>query len=437
MQAGGDAQQEISDHGGEDLQPDGIFVLAKEFADAQMLLDPTEQEFDLPAAFVEGSDLDGGASQVIGDERDRPTLVAPQPNAPQRNRQPSIAFARELDLGIVDDGEAIANDRVARAPVGGAQAHVHFGAGDEESPVIVDLPPPAEVTIAFVEHVSRAADDRRAAADFDIIDIGRRNLNATRNIGVWIIDHMQLQAADASVPLRPLAQLAQRDWTGVDQLYHGDALAPTCPIGIPCQHPEQLGERLSRTSRVRVRYRCARDLPDAQMIMRLRVDVEGEFEPAQTVDTTQLRENQRHQMIPALEGLVVGVCAMSVHSSLEPAPINRFKQTSKDAIEIAHARPFLSLDNQKEPICIGSAEHAPRHSESFPGQPCAKAGPITTKFSVIAGPCHIALLRRMGPRLRGDDSGESTLHNGLRTRPTNWVPVFAVELGFTRVRPCI
>src|SRR5262249_59643163 len=52
-----------------------------------------------------------------------------------------------------------------------------------------------------------------------------------------------------------------------------------------------------------------------------------------------------------------------------------------DAIEEAHARPFLSLDNQKRPVCAGSAEHAPRHSESFPGQPCAFAGTTTERWA--------------------------------------------------------
>src|SRR5439155_8597349 len=97
-------------------------------------------------------------------------------------------------------------------------------------------------------------------------------------------------------------------------------------------------------------------------------------EPAQTINVAQLRQHQRYQMIPAVEGLVVGVPVVAVHNGRKPPPIDRFEQTSKDAIEIAHARSFLSLDNQKELICIGSTEHAPRHSESFPGQPCAKAG---------------------------------------------------------------
>src|SRR5262244_2524092 len=104
-------------------------------------------------------------------------------------------------------------------------------------------------------------------------------------------------------------------------------------------------------------------------------------------------------MIPAFEALVVRVPVVAVHNSRKPPPIDRFEQTSKGAIKVAHARSFLSLDNQKEPICIGSAEHAPRHSESFPGQPCAEAG-------------------TQGPR----NSAKS------------WVPASAVELGFTRVR---
>ncbi len=37
---------------------------------------------------------------------------------------------------------------------------------------------------------------------------------------------------------------------------------------------------------------------------------------------------------------------------------------------------LLCLDNQKRPICLGLAEHAPRHSESFPGQPCKERGEV-------------------------------------------------------------
>src|SRR5262249_189027 len=80
------------------------------------------------------------------------------------------------------------------------------------------------------------------------------------------------------------------------------------------------------------------------------------------------------QVVPTLERFIVGVTVVPVHDRLKLTPIDRLEQCSKSAIDVAHARSFLSLDNQKEPICIGSAEHAPRHSESFPGQACRLRG---------------------------------------------------------------
>src|SRR5258707_6271249 len=50
--ARGDPQQQISDHGGEDLQADRVLGAAEELAKLQMLLDPAEQQLDLPAGLV-------------------------------------------------------------------------------------------------------------------------------------------------------------------------------------------------------------------------------------------------------------------------------------------------------------------------------------------------------------------------------------------------
>jgi len=49
-------------------------------------------------------------------------------------------------------------------------------------------------------------------------------------------------------------------------------------------------------------------------------------------------------------------------------------------------------------------------------RPRARGGPMTTKGSVYRWLRHIALLRRMGPRRRGDDSGESLLQFLSRER---------------------
>ena len=59
--AGGNAQQRVGDHRGEDLEADRVVVVAEKAADAQMLFDPAKQQFDLPSGLVEGGDVDRGA----------------------------------------------------------------------------------------------------------------------------------------------------------------------------------------------------------------------------------------------------------------------------------------------------------------------------------------------------------------------------------------
>ena len=58
MKTGGDAQEQIGNHCGEDLQLNGVVVVAKKLADIEMLLDPAEQQLGLPSALVEGGDVD-------------------------------------------------------------------------------------------------------------------------------------------------------------------------------------------------------------------------------------------------------------------------------------------------------------------------------------------------------------------------------------------
>src|SRR6266851_1005611 len=84
-EADGDAQQEVGDHGGQQLQADGVGVAAEEGRDLEMLLEPAEQQLDLPACLVEAADLDGRALEVVGEEGDLGSVVAPQANAAHRD----------------------------------------------------------------------------------------------------------------------------------------------------------------------------------------------------------------------------------------------------------------------------------------------------------------------------------------------------------------
>ena len=219
--------------------------------------------------------------------------------------------------------------------------------GNEESPAIIDLLPPVEAAIALVKHVGRAGLDWGLTADLDIIDVRSRHLDAGRDIALWIVDDVQLHAADTAVPRRPAANLAERDRTGIDQAHHLHAFTPQLARGHRRQRRKGLRENADRTAGIGIGQRRARQLAGPQMIVVLRIGVEASHHPTQTVVTAELGIDQRHQVIPALERLVVGIPIQTIHNCLKLPSIDRFKEPSKNATAKSHARPSVSRQPEK------------------------------------------------------------------------------------------
>ena len=157
-----------------------------------------------------------------------------------------------------------------------------------------------------------------------------------------------------------------------DQPNHLGPFHSRVSIGLLCQHGEGFRENAHRTTCIRTRERRARSLADAQMIMLMRVGLGGGFDSAQARDPAQLGAHHRHKMIPAFERFVVGIAVMPLDDFPKLSSIDRFQELPKDAIPVLHARPLSEFSTtRKYPVHAGFAGHALRHSESFPGQPCA------------------------------------------------------------------
>src|SRR6267154_4082549 len=163
--SGGDAQQEVGNHGGQQLQSDGVGVATEEGRDLEMLLDPSEQQLDLPAPLVEAADLDGGALEVVGEEGDLGSVVALETNAAHRDGELGVTFADQLDLGIVEDGEATALGLADGPPALGAKARALLHAGHEAGAGPIDAGPPVVAAIALVVDVGAAGGVRHRPAD--------------------------------------------------------------------------------------------------------------------------------------------------------------------------------------------------------------------------------------------------------------------------------
>ena len=59
--------QQVIDHRDPYLREYGILGSAEERLDLEMLLDPFEEELDLPAVFVDEGDIESGKLEVVGE----------------------------------------------------------------------------------------------------------------------------------------------------------------------------------------------------------------------------------------------------------------------------------------------------------------------------------------------------------------------------------
>ena len=384
----GDADQHKGDHGSDDLQAHGVFVDGDELGDVEVLLDPAEEQFDLPAGFVAGGEANGGAADIVADDVEDISAVlivraglcaglgfiagdiAPDGDAAQGHVELGLAVDVARDHAIGEHGEAVALCHVEWSVGKHLDGHVCFRSGDEESPTIIDLCPPVEVTIGFVKDIGDALCDGNRAGRNDVVDGGWCDLGVTRAVDLKIMQHMQLEAADATIRCGAFELVAQHDGGGINQLQHRPGFVPH-PTAEPGDKAlKDVRENANRAALVGISQRRTRKPPAVQMIVMIGLGIEARLQRPQTRRSRKLCINQSHQMLPAVEALAIGITPVLHHTGLEPSAINGFEKRSKDARSEAHARlPFCvstTRQYQKKPDLTGMHPATHRIKNSFP-----------------------------------------------------------------------
>ena len=76
-----------------------------------------------------------------------------------------------------------------------------------------------------------------------------------------------------------------------------------------------------------------------EVIMVLAIGVPAGLQRPKAVEVAQLGEDQRHQMIPAEERLVIGVPVVPRHDRPEPPPVDGFQEFGENGRSEAHVPP--------------------------------------------------------------------------------------------------
>ncbi len=143
--------QHVSGDGAPDLRFDCVLAVVDEAFDMQMLLDPLEEQLDLPAAFVQCGDRQCRQSRVVGQEHQR--LAGFWVFEADASQLLGIILR---DIETVEHDALIADD--AGTPIDFHRAHsvcVHssFGASYEERTRLMQREQATEIQIAPIHHV--------------------------------------------------------------------------------------------------------------------------------------------------------------------------------------------------------------------------------------------------------------------------------------------
>src|ERR1022692_3568523 len=186
----GDAQ--INGDGGPDLGAHRVGRGAVKGFDAQMLLEPFEEEFDLPATPIELGNGQSWHGEVVGQEDEgfagEGIAIA---DAAERVRVIVLGEPTRHHHGLV---KTQAGGFVHGPGVTTGAAEVLSGAGDEESAALMEPMPPGEVEVAAIHDVKRTGFPGQLVEDVDIMNTasgdndngGKVSLQSHRRRAWWL-----------------------------------------------------------------------------------------------------------------------------------------------------------------------------------------------------------------------------------------------------------
>ena len=160
--------EQVNGDGNPDLGAHRVGRRAVKGLDAQMLLDPFEEEFDLPASAIELGDGQRWDGKVVGQKDQH---LAGFGIAITDASQGGGIIVLGIQAGHHDSLiKPQAGDFIHGPGVTAGAAEVLFGAGDEKSATLVDAIPAGEVEIAAIHHVERTSVPDHLVEDVDIMN---------------------------------------------------------------------------------------------------------------------------------------------------------------------------------------------------------------------------------------------------------------------------
>ena len=342
----GNGDQHVCADRDPELRLDRVLVGAIKRLDAQVLLDPFEEQFDLPALSIQVRYQLGFESEVVGQERDAFATVVLDHHASQcggivlagiENCQYTSLIAHDVGVGSVHG--------VGVAPL---EFGIGLGTGDEKSVGLMNDKQSLEIQVPAIEQVVHARLDVQQDQGVDLVGLAVADVNERGDGAAQVQQGVQFDSrlvrAKRCPRINRQAQVYRRGIEGVDG---GIQVDRQRVLGIQrARHGDQVlrevGVDLPRSSCIGIGQGVARNGLAAQtlVIQPLGLSTQIDLDVAQRLAVGQLSKGHGQELVHAGEVLNFVIAAVSVHASTESAQGQKRHELRENKLALVHCGPL-------------------------------------------------------------------------------------------------
>lgn len=342
----GNGDQHVCADRDPELRLDRVLVGAIKRLDAQVLLDPFEEQFDLPALSIQVRYQLGFESEVVGQERDAFATVVLDHHASQcggivlagiENCQYASLIAHDVGVGSVHG--------VGVAPL---EFGIGLGTGDEKSVGLMNDKQSLEIQVPAIEQVVHARLDVQQDQGVDLVGLAVADVNERGDGAAQVQQGVQFDSrlvrAKRCPRINRQAQVYRRGIEGVDG---GIQVDRQRVLGIQrARHGDQVlrevGVDLPRSSCIGIGQGVARNGLAAQtlVIQPLGLSTQIDLDVAQRLAVGQLSKGHGQGLIHAGEVVDLVIATVSSHASTKSAQWQKRHELKENKLAVVHESPL-------------------------------------------------------------------------------------------------
>ena len=339
-----DGNEHIGGYGAPDLRLHRVLARAQEFLDAQMLLDPFEEQLHLPAILVERGDRQRGQCCVVGEEYQRLARLG--------------IFETDTAqmLGVVlADVEAVHGDGLiadhARGPVGcaGVNAsgvHPALGSGDKEGTRLMQTVKPREIQIAPIHYVESPGLDVQEVEHIDLVHLAVADVDKGGNGATQVEQRVHLDRCLGRTKRRPTEQTqAQIDSCRIQGVDRVGQIQPQIFVavelaGAPNEQSRQVGPDAPISRIVGIGQGGAvNGMTQPHRVELAGVGSQRDLDVAQTFAPSQLRKGHHAKLLRTVHAAHAGIARVAIHDARKARPRNELHHLCKQRLADIHGLP--------------------------------------------------------------------------------------------------